>query len=523
MKDAVMESVKELEERVHNITDSKETIVILEELNAKLKGSSADEVEEVTSLIWDISCEAKLGTAIQIKSYIVDKTMQYEYFVRYCRYISQNAGVIPADTLYFLQAQLCVTVFRYQQFNTYEVKYILWDMLKTVVSKFAKELGDDILSPIPAGERNDNLVVVFTNQFLGMTHGPTKTALDRCEVLMRNMNKQVILVNTSETTSLRGGILLYSIYQAGYIKEHCECDHVDYNGLTIPFFQCENNMPDIDTIRQILNMVRDLKPKYLVNIGGDDITSNLAAKIIPAVTIDLCPSETTGTLAACQTVTRPLIKEDYELLDKLSIPKWHYLEATFTSSLKEQTEKHSRQEIGVADDAFTAGIMGARLDVDLTEEFLNLLCKASKEYKVHYIVFGKFDNIAIIEDKYPELVSFFHYVGFVSDALSYLELCDIYINPTRRGGGTAAIEALYKGCPVLTTPFGDTSTGVGEEFWTKSYDTMLDLIGKYASDKEFLEEMSQKARERAADMLDSAAHFAEVLKKFEKVIGDEKL
>jgi predicted O-linked N-acetylglucosamine transferase (SPINDLY family) len=31
---------------------------------------------------------------------------------------------------------------------------------------------------------------------------------------------------------------------------------------------------------------------------------------------------------------------------------------------------------------------------------------------------------------------------------------DIYINPTRRGGGTSAVEALSKGIPVITVNYG---------------------------------------------------------------------
>jgi hypothetical protein len=51
---------------------------------------------------------------------------------------------------------------------------------------------------IPARERNKNVVVVMTNQFLGILHGPTQTALDRCHVLQTTMDKDVFLVNTAE-------------------------------------------------------------------------------------------------------------------------------------------------------------------------------------------------------------------------------------------------------------------------------------------------------------------------------------
>lgn len=46
---------------------------------------------------------------------------------------------------------------------------------------------------IPYKDRNQDLIIVFSSQVLGMEHAPTKTLLDRCYVLKKNLKKKVII------------------------------------------------------------------------------------------------------------------------------------------------------------------------------------------------------------------------------------------------------------------------------------------------------------------------------------------
>jgi glycosyltransferase involved in cell wall biosynthesis len=90
------------------------------------------------------------------------------------------------------------------------------------------------------------------------------------------------------------------------------------------------------------------------------------------------------------------------------------------------------------------------------------------------------------------------YLGFQSDILAICEICDLYVNPRRSGGGTSCAEAMFMGLPVVTMNYGDVALAAGKDFIVETYAEMNQKIRRYANDKFFYAEMSKKARERAA-------------------------
>ena len=128
---------------------------------------------------------------------------------------------------------------------------------------------------------------------------------------------------------------------------------------------------------------------------------------------------------------------------------------------------------------------------------------------------GKFLTYEKYIKEIPELERKVYNLGFADDLLAWMEVCDLYINPNRIGGGTSAAEALFKGVPVITMRYGDVYVLAGEEFSTESYDTMPQLILKYKNDKDFYHKMSELAKERGKSLIDSAENFQQVIEEYQ--------
>ena len=116
----------------------------------------------------------------------------------------------------------------------------------------------------------------------------------------------------------------------------------------------------------------------------------------------------------------------------------------------------------------------------------------------------------------PKLESRVHVLGMVSDPISYMELCNLYLNPLRIGGGTSVVEAMSKGLPAITVAYGDVATNVEEEFCVTGYAEYPELIRKYNTDKEFYSRMSSKALERANRLLNAEEEFVRIIDEFVK-------
>jgi glycosyltransferase involved in cell wall biosynthesis len=83
-------------------------------------------------------------------------------------------------------------------------------------------------------------------------------------------------------------------------------------------------------------------------------------------------------------------------------------------------------------------------------------------------------------------------LGFQNDMLAVLDCCDLYINPKRKGGGTSAFEAMYKGMPLVTLPVGDVGLAAGADFQAADYDEMIRQISEYKADREYYEVQSRR-------------------------------
>ena len=433
-------------------------------------------------------------------------------FQEFFRYVRKHKDVFSANTQYFLYNQLHAMLFRFQELNIQEVKAEMWQFRMEIVEEFAKQMKTP-LELIPFYERTRQQVLVITEQFLSVKHGPTKTALDRCKTIMTKMGKEVLLINSAEAESQVGVIPFCEMLIGSYNAEKRSEKGQYWEGVTVPYYQCENNMPDVETIDQLLQEIRSMAPIYVITIGSGGILGDLTSRIIPTLAVGLTPSDLEYTCAQYQTLGRKLQEQDIEMLKSVGYTERHVIESIFTSGLKPQTEHITRADLGISEHVFLIVVVGYRLEDEVTDEFLEMLGGIMQ--KDMYVGFlGKFDGYEERIKNHPRI--FEHeekvsYLGFCEDILSRIEICDLYVNPIRRGGGTSCVKAMSKGVPVVTVDYGDVSVNAGEEFCVKDYDKMQRRILQYYSDKEYYNAMSEKALKRAAVLLDTETEFLKVI------------
>ena len=211
-----------------------------------------------------------------------------------------------------------------------------------------------------------------------------------------------------------------------------------------------------------------------------------------------------------QTLSRKVTEQDRKMLQQLGYTEQHVIESVFTSSLKPQTEHVTRKEVGIPENKFAMIVVGFRLDDEVSDEFLRMLEEILTE-DMCMVYVGTFRLFEKRMEKYPKLKRVSLYLGECQDVLSRMELCDLYLNPRRKGGGTSSVEALFKGVPVVSQNYGDVSVNVGEEFCVKDYEEMQGKILRYYKDNKYYQEMSHKAIKRAERLLDTDKEFINII------------
>lgn len=380
------------------------------------------------------------------------------------------------------------------------------------ISAFEEAGAGYPLQWISQEERQQDLVFVTTSQFLSEQHAPTKTALDRCYILMQELHKQVLLVNTAEQGADIGNVLLFRKMQTNYKKILCRRDHIRYRGIPIPFLQCDSRMPEVSGAQELIFLVREQKPSYIINIGGNSLVTDLLSEIVPVLTIATVFSGLATTRSQYQMIGRPLQESDRKILAFRGRSPEHVISGRFTFALKEQTQALSRKLLGVPEDGFALVIIGARIGREITDRFAALLEELVLENCFPVFV-GELDYDALLA-RHEGLRSHSVCLGSRSDVLAVMEHMDVYLNPKRNGGGSSVVEAMVKGVVPVTLPHGDVYVNTGELFAVSDEAAMREEVLCLKRDISYYQKKSDLARERAAALMDSASAFADVLEEF---------
>lgn len=412
--------------------------------------------------------------------------------------------------------QISTAQFMNQSLQTATVRQKIAQLYCELFEAFKSSFGLTGRQYLPWQERNHNLVIVFSSQVLGMEHAPTKTLLDRCYVLKKYLKKEVVIINTAMHIPMKGQAPFYGLVNATYAEELSGLKELEFKGENFEFHQCENKMPDLEIMADIIRMVKARKPEFIICIGGGDICADLCGLFVPQITISTVFSKIAISCGEYQIVDKTLSIEDKEVLAILGVEPQKVKQTQFTFSFKEQSHSYTREQLGLWQDKFILLIVGWRLDQEIDDKFLEMLEDALEEDDDIAVAFmGIFDTYGEKINDYPILQKNSKNLGKQMDALAVTECCDLYVNPKRSGGGSSVSEALYKGIPAVTLPIGDVSVAAGKSFWVDDYIGMKSQIIRYASDKNFYEEMSRVARTRAEELMDSNNSFGKTIREIE--------
>lgn len=420
---------------------------------------------------------------------------------------------ISKEQKFFLYYQLLQYRFVHPHVGDNEVEQLFDQLYTHIFEGYCKSLCIE-KKIVPVDKRDNEAIVVLSSQVLEPEHGPTKTLFDRCCVLKNKLGKRVYIINTAEFMSSAQIINYFQIQVPGYVEGYSRVERIAYETDEYPFMQCPKEMPQESIINDIIEKVKAINPYFIVTIGGNSIVSDVCSNYYPTLTVGTVPSGLSTTKGQFQTIGRTINHDDREWLAQHGYTEEHLIESLFTSSFKKQTHAYTREELGLPDGRFIVEVVGARLDDEVDEDFRNLLHPLMEQgiFFAFAGVFKKYEEYAQKDKLFADNSIF---LGFQEDMLAVNELCDLYLNPRRIGGGTSVAEALYKGLPAVTFNYGDVGVGAGEAFHVSSYEEAYEQIMRYSKDKEYYTKQSQLAKERAARLMDSDGEFVKVIREME--------
>lgn len=453
-----------------------------------------------------------MKTSLLLLSFLVQVTSRPQYINQLLE-CAIESRLLSSENKYFLWNQCKRYLFTDEGIGDSSTGLLMDELYRKVYKEYEDQLATD-LYPILKENRNDNLIIIFTTQFLSERHAPTRTALERCYTLSKELNKNILLINTREQLSRLGMTLIYHPMVGLTIEDYSDKTQYQYKDLSIPFYQPREPMPSVLVIQEMIKMIRELKPSFIFCIGGSSIVADLCGKVVPEASIGTVFSSIPTTVGTFSVIGRKIEESEWNKISKIGIKRGNVIESTFTFELSQRKRTITRDDISIPKNKFVLVTVGTRLDADINEEFIETI-QTTFPWGTHIIFAGYFSKYEYFCSIYPELKDNSTYIGYYDDMLALMEICDLYVNPRRFGGGFSIVEAFHEGTPGVTVRMGDVAVAAGDDFCVNNYKEMLRVMKRYIEDAEFYRIMSQKAREREKVVTDSASAMDDIINKIQ--------
>ena len=470
----------------------------------------------IAKIILDMLQNNEIFASDEFKNFALSVVMRIDKEACYTNSFLENvlscSILCHEDYYYFAWNQIKAYRFRRRIIIDSDSKKLHRDLYKKAYDMAYNRIKEK-LKKIDIAERNRDTVLVYTIQYLSGNHAPTKTVNERLKTLV-NMGKKVYFINTCEQYKAYGYIPVYNPCFGAVNKEFYKYNRLDLDGNDIWFRQLSDIKGIVKLMEEVIEEIERIKPYYILSIGTGSIIADLSANIVPAAAMSLVFSSVPQTENCIKILGRKLTDEEKEINTQ------DVVESRFTFELKPQSTHFTRKDYDISNDAFVIVVVGIRLDYEITDEFLTLLDNVCS--KGAYVVFaGIFDTYSEKVSKYSNVADNSKFIGYCDDMLALMEICDLYVNPKRVGGGFSVIEAFTKGKPGVYIKEGDVYAAGGEEFGVKDYAEMQEVIIEYMQDEQFYNEQSVKAVERAKLMTDSKSALIDMDRKICELIEEK--
>jgi hypothetical protein len=360
-----------------------------------------------------------------------------------------NDQSLTPNTKYFLFWQYLRLDFIKPLENKINQEY-LWSLYKNIYNNYKNFFSN--FKFICKEERNENLIFLFTGQFLGELHAPTKLLLERAYHLKKNFNKEILIINTSELLTKKAEIPFYENTFANKIDSYSNINQISYRDIEIPFYQSNIDMPDENEILNILSIVQEYKPYFILNIGSGNLTADLCSNLVTTVsfptTSDLAISESQIHIHRSE-----LTNKDFDLLKKTNIDPTSIIISHPRGEIISKVS-YTRKNFDLPEDKFLLSVVGNRLTQEITEEFISML-NETLEYNTYVVFIGTFDNYEKYCKKFPNLRTNSTLLEYQEHLYDVMKLFDLSVNPGRVGGAHGSWYSMMSSIPIVTLNFGD--------------------------------------------------------------------
>ncbi|WP_347451170.1 glycosyltransferase [Acetoanaerobium noterae] len=344
-------------------------------------------------------------------------------------------------------------------------------------------------------------IAIHYDQLLSLSHSPTKLCLDLAKNFKKFYPNFKIKIFIEDNLIISGKEVIYPNHYSSVSSFLCRTEHNEYlKDYDIDIYYSNSEKNKLERTKDFVNQIKKFNPDVIFTTSDLSIAREFLYKMYPIV-FSTNGGYNFSTLAdAYIYYGEEQKKEVVDINNKLDIfPNEKIQVLKFGVQLKTIEKKYYRSDYNINNNDFVMITVGNRLDVELTNEFIDFICSfLNNKVKARWLIVGPKKN-SYLELKYKNLLDEGRIIkiSYENHLESLYNICDIYIDSKRQGGGMSIASAMNEGLPIIV--FSDSTHGriwIGEENCVESVEAYNDLLDSMYEDIAFREMIGIKMKER---------------------------
>lgn len=360
----------------------------------------------------------------------------------------------------------------------------------------------------------NNKVVVLTRQFFAPPHAPTVDTINFVLALINNFGKEVMIVASSEITNAGGGAIAPEILAHTVPQYTGGPKNMSMDGHSVQFLMCGDGTFGETAAKQGIQAIDAFDPEMILCVSAPSV---LAEPFHDRSFCFIYPTER-GVPITNHCYFHTWDQPDGEMRRIIANENLSNL-YLFTQhpgfDVKPPSTALTRQQFGIPKDVFLFVVVGLRLSQDVDDRFLELLCQICEHPNAHIGFAGNFDDYEEKVGHHPSLRGRTTHLGLQEDIMGVYQISDAFLNPIRKGGGSAIVYAMQAGLPILSLPFGDAGMATVGFPQLADYDAIAHRAQELMTNKNVLNDYQARARAEAPKFSDRKALLDKILQAFD--------
>jgi Glycosyltransferase len=299
--------------------------------------------------------------------------------------------------------------------------------------------------------RNDGKnIAIHVDQLLAPIHSPTKLMLDYAKALITLLPEAKVKIFVEDNLYSNPAEVIVPYVFASASSQACQTEHYRYlTGTAIEVFYADTEKPRFFRTQQIAAAINDFQPDLILTNSCISLAMELLYEHFPMVYFSMG-----GSYFACRADVYLVAwadeilrnNEDYKLLDSTLIES-----INVGIDFPEPKQNKSRGDYELTESQFVMITVGNRLHAEMSLEFINEI--------VNFLI-GNDSAVWLLVGFHPTLEFAADYEGLINsrrivaipyeyDLVALYDLCDVFVNPVRYGGGNSVAWAMSRKLPVL--------------------------------------------------------------------------